>query len=189
VTSFNHTAFAHNCFVCCRPFGCCFPSLCCGFGFNFCCPLFSCLSCPAFCGFGSWGVGSGPFARGALAYDFQPLFTPELAAPVISPEPTLAAPAPPAPAQVDVRLPFAEAEVWFDGQKTTQTGDVRYFESPPLDPNGQYVYEVRAAWTADGEEVMKTRRIRVRAGDHVIVDFTAPPPKERGVPERLDRIR
>jgi uncharacterized protein (TIGR03000 family) len=75
--------------------------------------------------------------------------------------------------KVDVRVP-ADAELWFEGQKTNQTGAERTFQSPPLEPGQKYVYDVRARWKENGKEVEQTRKVRVRAGERVTVDFTKP---------------
>ena len=65
-----------------------------------------------------------------------------------------------------------DAEVWLGGQKTRQPGTLRQFVSPPLTPNQDYTYEVRARWTEGGKEVVQTRRIAVSAGSWKTVDFT-----------------
>ena len=76
-------------------------------------------------------------------------------------------------AQVEVRLP-ADADLWFEGHKTAQTGSDRSFRSPELEPGHDYVYDVQARWTADGKPVDETRKVTVHAGDHVVVNFTQP---------------
>ncbi len=77
-----------------------------------------------------------------------------------------------APVSVSVRVP-ANAEVWFNGSKTTQTGARREFRSPPVPPGDGYGYEIRARWQSPNGTVDQTRTVRVRAGQHVIVDFAA----------------
>jgi uncharacterized protein (TIGR03000 family) len=64
-----------------------------------------------------------------------------------------------------------DAEVWFDGQKTSQTGAYRSFISPALNPDQEFVYHIRARWTENGREVDKTRKIDVHAGDRLLVNF------------------
>ena len=66
----------------------------------------------------------------------------------------------------------ADAEVWFDGAKTTQTGPDREFASPPLRPGRSYSYDVRARWKDGGREVDRTRRVTFYAGDELTLDFT-----------------
>ncbi len=78
--------------------------------------------------------------------------------------------APAEAAQVEVHVPSC-AQIWFDGQKTSQGGTERTFTSPALASGQNYVYEVRAAWTLDGKTVDEARKVAVHAGDHVVVDF------------------
>jgi uncharacterized protein (TIGR03000 family) len=91
-----------------------------------------------------------------------------------------------------VRLPDANAEVWFQDHKTQQGGTVRQFESESLDPNRTYTFQVRARWTKDGQPMDQTRQVQARAGQTVTVDFTTeqapsntpnqqqlPPPQQR----------
>lgn len=78
-----------------------------------------------------------------------------------------------APVVVRVRVP-ADAEVWFENTKTRQIGTDRMFESPPLPPGGDFIYEVRASWSLDGQPVTQTRKVVVHGGQEVNVDFTSP---------------
>ena len=75
---------------------------------------------------------------------------------------------------VDVRVPVADAAVWFDGQPTSQTGDVRSFQSPSLEQGRTYTYTIRARWLEGGQPIDMTRQVRVTAGQRVTVDFTRP---------------
>ncbi len=77
------------------------------------------------------------------------------------------------PAHIDVVVPTAGTKIWFQGQLTKQSGKVRDFTSPPLAPDGRFVYEVRAQWTQDGQPVTQTRMVSVQAGERVRVDFTS----------------
>jgi uncharacterized protein (TIGR03000 family) len=77
------------------------------------------------------------------------------------------------------------AEVWFDGAKTSQTGPEREFISPVLAPGKSYTYSVRVRSTSeDGRVSDETRDIHVRANDWWSVDFTRParrqPPRMPG---------
>jgi uncharacterized protein (TIGR03000 family) len=67
-----------------------------------------------------------------------------------------------------------DAEVWFDGEKTRQTGSHRTFWSPVLAPGKTYSYEVKARWLENGEPVEQTRTIDVSANRISCVDFTNP---------------
>ena len=74
-------------------------------------------------------------------------------------------------ALIDVFLP-ASATLAFQGVPTDETGPSRQFQSPPLDPGRSYTYDVRATWRAEGgQEVTRNRRLTVRAGDHLELDF------------------
>jgi len=81
----------------------------------------------------------------------------------------------PAPAQqvatMVVLLPRADAKVWFDNSPTTQQGMERTFNSPPLDPGGPYSYTIRARWTENGQSIERERRVSVRSGQLVNVNF------------------
>jgi uncharacterized protein (TIGR03000 family) len=76
-------------------------------------------------------------------------------------------------AYIDVRVP-ANAELWFEGVKTRQKGQLRRFVSPPLTPGRRFTYNLRATWKVNGKKVTERRRIVVRAGDWVSLDWAAP---------------
>jgi uncharacterized protein (TIGR03000 family) len=83
-----------------------------------------------------------------------------------------AAPADPAEgtgtARVTVLVP-ADAQVFFDGATTTDTGSKRLFVTPALEKGKDYYYSIRADWTEDGQPVEQTRRVLVKAGSDVQV--------------------
>jgi uncharacterized protein (TIGR03000 family) len=74
--------------------------------------------------------------------------------------------------KVRVTVPDPNAEVYFGGHRTQQTGTVREFASSPLEGDGQYVYQVRARWSENGQMVERSRDVTVRPGEYVSVDFT-----------------
>jgi uncharacterized protein (TIGR03000 family) len=83
----------------------------------------------------------------------------------------------PADNKAHIRLMVpAEAEVWIEGDKTSQSGTMREFVSPPLAPDNNYTYEIRAQWMENGKPVDQTRKVTVRAGALTVVDFTRPSP-------------
>jgi uncharacterized protein (TIGR03000 family) len=104
----------------------------------------------------------------ALYHSFCPPADGELAA-------SRAAPPSDSKALLLVVVP-TDAEIWVDNTKTTTEGNMRAFESPPLSAGTNYVYKVRARWTANGKEVDQTRTVAVRAGASLTVDFTRPAP-------------
>jgi uncharacterized protein (TIGR03000 family) len=73
-------------------------------------------------------------------------------------------------ASISVSVP-ADAEIWFDDAKTTQSGALRQFVSPPLTAGATYFYELKARWTEDGKAVTRSRRIAAHAGEVIDVSF------------------
>jgi len=96
------------------------------------------------------------------------------------------------PARISVSLP-AEATLSFQGSAMKEVGAVREFESPPLTPGRAYDYEVRATWKAkDGQDVVRTRHLTVRAGDRLEVDLNRellPVPSEPATEQRSLRTQ
>ena len=77
-------------------------------------------------------------------------------------------------ALIEVKVP-ENAELWFEGDKTSQTGAVRHFRSPELQPGKMFTYDIRARWTdAGGKEVDRTKQVKVQAGARAGVDFNNP---------------
>jgi uncharacterized protein (TIGR03000 family) len=74
-------------------------------------------------------------------------------------------------AEITVIVP-ASAEVLFDGSPTTSRGTERTYLTPLLEPGKNYYYEVVARWTVDGKPVEQKRKVSVKAGARVRVDFT-----------------
>jgi uncharacterized protein (TIGR03000 family) len=72
-----------------------------------------------------------------------------------------------------LRVP-ANAEIWVNGVKTKQSGESRYFFSPPLTPGRKYNYQMRLRWTKDGKPVEQTQNILVQAGETIRRDFSLP---------------
>ncbi len=66
------------------------------------------------------------------------------------------------------------AELWFNGTKTSKTGAEREFVTPVLTPGKTYSYEVKARWTDNGKPVEQTRTVQVQANAWQAVDFTKP---------------
>jgi uncharacterized protein (TIGR03000 family) len=96
-----------------------------------------------------------------------------------------AGPAAVEPNAVLIRLTMPpDAELWFNGEKTTQTGSAREFVSPPLTPGKDYTYTVHARWMQNGQEVDRDRTLTVHAGDRLNLDLmaAAPPPATRTAP-------
>lgn len=106
---------------------------------------------------------------------------------------------PPSITSLDLRLPQREntesdtkahiwlhlpdsADVWVNGVKTQQTGETRYYYSPPLIPGKKYSYQMRIRWMKDGKPAEQTQTILVQAGETIRRDFTRPPSKSEPRP-------
>jgi uncharacterized protein (TIGR03000 family) len=67
----------------------------------------------------------------------------------------------------------AGADIWVEGVKIASgTGAVHTFQTPPLNPDRQYRYRVRAVWTgSDGRTVDQSQEVVFSAGAGVAVRF------------------
>lgn len=72
---------------------------------------------------------------------------------------------------VTVRVPNADAQVWFDDTATTQRGTERVFHTPALQQAGTYT--VKARWIDNGRTVDQQRTVQVQPGQSTVVDFRA----------------
>jgi uncharacterized protein (TIGR03000 family) len=151
--------------------------------------LFTSLNYPEV--YGSYILGAGPLVNVApsmqtrpdnppsdnpVGAPYAPLSRPLAEVPLYHPQEVAltARLEPPArPALIDVTVP-ADAVLSFQGKTMTEeTGALRQFQSPPLNPGRTYSYDVRATWKDDnGREVTRTRHLTVRAGDRLSVDLT-----------------
>jgi len=77
-----------------------------------------------------------------------------------------------APARVLVIVPATDAQVFFGETSTQQTGTaMREFVSPPLEPNKQFQYEIRAQWKQGDQTKEEKKTVDVQAGSRVVVNF------------------
>ena len=77
---------------------------------------------------------------------------------------------PTARAAVVVKLP-TDARLFADGRALNLTGAERKFVSPELPANQEFVYRFKAEYERDGETVSVTKKVPVRAGATVTVEF------------------
>jgi uncharacterized protein (TIGR03000 family) len=77
---------------------------------------------------------------------------------------------PEAAALVIVRLP-AEAELWFDETKTTQSGSYRRFVTPPLQTGRLLTYTLRAHWHIQDADLTRTEKVRVEPNKSTTVNL------------------
>lgn len=73
-------------------------------------------------------------------------------------------------ATVVVKLP-ADAVLYAEGRRLTLGGTERTFTTPPL-PAGDWGYTFRAEYTRDGETISRSKRVGVRPGDALVLEFT-----------------
>jgi uncharacterized protein (TIGR03000 family) len=92
---------------------------------------------------------------------------------------------PPEPARADISVTLpADATLWAMGHKTSPTGSVRHFVSPPLKAGSNYVYDFRASWKENGHTVTQNQTVRVASGAHVDVHFPVPAAKSDATANR-----
>jgi uncharacterized protein (TIGR03000 family) len=69
-------------------------------------------------------------------------------------------------------LTAPDAQLWFNGTATAQTGSVRTFETPDLQPAQNYKYDVKVRYTDNDVPVERERTINVTAGNMATADLT-----------------
>jgi len=84
-------------------------------------------------------------------------------------------------AHLNVRVPEF-ADVWVAGERTHLTGTARDFVTPRLEDGRRFMYDIRARWVEDGVVMDVTRRIPVRGGDNLRVDFDSSMPRSPAEP-------
>jgi uncharacterized protein (TIGR03000 family) len=80
-----------------------------------------------------------------------------------------------APATIVVSLP-ADARLMIDDRPTTSTSELRTFVSPALPVGNEYSYTLKAEIMRDGQTLVTTKQVPVRAGQEsrVTLEFPAP---------------
>ena len=74
------------------------------------------------------------------------------------------------PAKMTFHVP-ATARITVDGYPVSGTGSVRRFHTPELAAGERYFYEFRAEFDADGQTIVETKRVELRAGDDLSESF------------------
>jgi uncharacterized protein (TIGR03000 family) len=121
-------------------------------------------------GYGGYGLGMYP----TTSYGYYWTYT-YVSAPALPRSSSSHLGTPGRTALIEVRVP-ADAEVWFDGTKSDQTGAERSFRSKPLEADTTYTFEVKARWTENDKPVERTRKVRLMAGEHVRLAMPSPGP-------------
>src|SRR5262249_21040703 len=86
---------------------------------------------------------------------------------------------------INAQLP-AHAELWIGNQRLNQAGPERVYISPPVAKDTTYYYDVYARWTENGEPIERHRRIFIKRGDVVGLDFL--PGSEAAAAVTLTRV-
>jgi uncharacterized protein (TIGR03000 family) len=91
-----------------------------------------------------------------------------------APAPASDVPAPPTGdrATITVKLPPG-ATLYVDDRKSPSQEPVRSFATPPLPAGREFAYLIRAEVTRNGQPETLTQKVPFRAGERVVVDFTA----------------
>ncbi len=76
----------------------------------------------------------------------------------------------PTTAQVNVRLPH-DARLYVDDVFCPLPGELRSFETPPLDIGRRYFYTLKIEINVDGKPLRLSKRVDVQAGRTTEVDF------------------
>jgi uncharacterized protein (TIGR03000 family) len=93
------------------------------------------------------------------------------AAPAVQPEQL---PAPKGKTDKEAKLIIevpAQAKLYIDNQLMKATDSTRVFNTPQLQPNTMYYYDLRAEVVRDGQTVAETKRVTLKAGDTVRASF------------------
>jgi len=72
--------------------------------------------------------------------------------------------------QVTVLLP-AKARLWVDNVECPLTSDERTFNTPPLNANQKYFYNIKVELAHNGETLTETQRLVITPGQQHRVDF------------------
>lgn len=91
-----------------------------------------------------------------------------------------------APAKVTVRLPEG-ARLFVDDEPLIVKGTSRSFETAPLEPGHKYHYVIRVEVGRDGETLGASRKIDLRAGETVTVDFRGLAPEKSADGKKPDK--
>ncbi len=120
------------------------------------------------CGYYDNDYSPGVILDTTPSYDYTPSYYYTPPAAVVTPDTTTV---PDGRAQVEVRVPAPDAQVFFDGAATQQRGMDRMFISPPLTSGQNQTYSIEARWTENGRPVDMTKSVTVTPGRTATVDF------------------
>lgn len=75
--------------------------------------------------------------------------------------------------KIKVYVPQENAQLWIDNKKTKQTGEVRTFDTPPLEvKDNAYSYTFKTFWEPNNyTKITRTRKVPVTFGKEIVVDL------------------
>jgi uncharacterized protein (TIGR03000 family) len=73
-------------------------------------------------------------------------------------------------AKVRIEIP-ADARLYVDGTLMKTGSSVRQFQTPPLNPQQTYVYDLKAELVRDGQSYTEVRQIVIRPGQEASASF------------------
>jgi uncharacterized protein (TIGR03000 family) len=91
-------------------------------------------------------------------------------------------------AQVSLQVPLG-AKVWVQGQRYDPFVGRRVFQSPPLPPGANFLFEIRVSWMENGKLVEQTDRLDLLAGQRKGLLYIGPPEPSASKKEPAKRIR
>jgi uncharacterized protein (TIGR03000 family) len=78
----------------------------------------------------------------------------------------------------------ADAELYFDGDPTTQKGRSRHYTTPALEVGKIYSYKILVRWQKDGKTLERVCTVSMSGGDSVNVNFFI----DQGVPAKIPEV-
>ena len=124
-------------------------------------------------GYRYWGGYPYVYPYYTYPYYAPPVYVPPVYAPPVYSPPVYSAPiVVNLPMTLQVSLPSPSAQVWVDGNPTSQMGTFRTYVSPPMTPGVVHLYTVRAVWSDGVQSYDQTRTVQIQAGQTVAVSFT-----------------
>jgi uncharacterized protein (TIGR03000 family) len=82
------------------------------------------------------------------------------------------------PVALRVLLPARKSELTIDDRPTSQQGEERLFQTPPVEPGTDYNYTLVATWRPNNyTTIRRKRKITVRIGPEIVVDLRKPDAK------------
>lgn len=82
--------------------------------------------------------------------------------------------------KLTVTVPLDDATLTIEGQKTSQTGTSRVFDTPPLEAGKKFKYTFEVKWEPNNyTKITRKQEIEFTAGDAITVDMTKERPDDK----------